>query len=214
MKIIDLSHTLESGMPVYPGDETPNIQKSATHEKDSVQVTRLGISTHTGTHLDTPRHFVANDCTTDKMDLNKFYGKAVVIDCRDFGGQQQIPLSHIEKYKTKLESADFALIYTAWHHHWGTNKYFDHFPVLSVEANAFLVCCNLKGIGIDSSSIDSMDSTNYPNHNLVLGKGIIIIENLTNLDQLIDTDFQFAAFPLKIKEGDGSPVRAVAFVGN
>ncbi len=214
MKIIDLSHTLESGMLPYPGDEAPNIQKSVTHEKDSVQVTSLGISTHTGTHLDTPRHFVASGDTTDKMDLDHFYGKGVIIDCKNYGRQQQIPLSHIEKYKTKLESADFALIYTAWHHHWGTNKYFDHFPVLSVEANEFLVGYNLKGIGMDSSSIDGIDSIDYPNHNLVLGKGLIIIENLTNLDQLIDKDFQFAAFPLKIKEGDGSPVRAVAFVGN
>jgi kynurenine formamidase len=214
MKIIDLSHTIHSDMLPYPGDDAPSIQKSATHEKDNVQVTRLGISTHTGTHLDTPRHFVANGGTTDSIDLDSFYGKGVLIDCRDFGQHQQILLSHISKFGDELKGADFALIYTGWYHHWETEKYFDHFPVLSVEAAKFLVGCNLKGIGMDFSSIDGIDSSDYPNHNLVLGKGLIIIENLTNLGQLAEKEFQFAAFPLKVHEGDGSPVRAVAFIGN
>jgi len=212
MKIIDLSHTLVNGMPVYPGDEAPVVQKAMTHSKDGAQVTRLEISTHTGTHLDTPRHFVSNDLTTDKMDLGQFYGKGFLIDCREFDQHQQIHLSHISKHEEQLKKADFALINTGWDKHWGTNKYFDHFPFLSDEAAKFLANYNLKGIGLDFPSIDRIDSTDYPNHNLVLGKGMIILENLTKLGQLIDREFQFAAFPLKVHEGDGSPVRALAFI--
>lgn len=210
MKIIDLSHTMESGMPVYPGDDAPTIQQAATHEKDGAQVTRLNISTHTGTHLDTPRHFVETGTTTDSMGLENFIGKGVLIDCSEFGLHQQIPLSHVLKYKDDLASADFAMIYTGWDEYWGTPKYFDHFPVLSVEATKFLIDRQLKGIGLDFSSIDGIDSVDYPNHQLVLRAGLIIIENLSNLGALIDESFQFAAFPLKVKEGDGSPVRAVA----
>ncbi len=212
MKIIDLSHTIESGMLAYPGDDVPIIQKAATYEKDGVQVIRLSISTHTGTHLDTPRHFVANGGTTDTMDLETFTGKGLLIDCSNFDKHQQIPLSHILTYKKELEPANFALIYTGWYRHWGTDQYFDHFPVLSVEATEFLVSTKLKGIGLDFPSIDGIDSKDFKNHNLVLGSGLIIIENLTNLGELQNTEFQFAAFPLKIDEGDGSPVRAVAMI--
>jgi len=212
MKIIDLSHPMKNGMPVYPDDKPPSIQKDLTHDKDGVQVIRLSISTHTGTHLDTPRHFFADGKTTGNIDLKNFFGRAILIDCREFGQHQQIPLSHILKFKEKLKSADFALICTAWDQHWETAIYFDHFPVLSRDAAEFLARANLKGIGLDFPSIDGIDSTNYPNHNLVLKKGIIIIENLTNLGTLIDETFQFSAFPLKISDGDGSPVRAVAMI--
>jgi len=211
MKIIDLSHQMENGMPYYPGDDPPNFKQVSTHEKDGAQVTHLKISTHTGTHLDTPAHFIANGLTTDVMDLDNFYGRGVLIDCSNFGKKQQIPAGLISTYKAKLEEADYALIFTGWDVHWGTKDYFDHFPVLSVEATELLVNFNLKGIGLDFPSIDSIDSTEYPNHKLVLGKGMIIIENLTNLINLIDKPFHFAAFPLKIKKGDGSSVRAVAF---
>jgi kynurenine formamidase len=212
MKIIDLSHTMKSGMPVYPGDDAPTIQKVLTHEEDGAQVTRLNISSHTGTHLDTPRHFVAAGATADTMALENFTGKGIVIDCREFEQHQQIPLSHIMVYKKQLKNADFALIYTGWDKHWGKPIYFDHFPFLSVDAAEFLVGTQIKGIGLDFPSIDGIDSSNFPNHQLVLGTGLVIIENLTNLGALIDKSFQFAAFPLKIIEGDGSPVRALAFI--
>jgi kynurenine formamidase len=212
MKIIDLSHLMENGMPVYPGDEIPNVQKALTHDKDGAQVIRLSISTHTGTHLDTPRHFFGAGATTDLMDPGNFIGKAVLVDCTAFAQHQQIQLNQVINYREALEKADFALIYTGWGHHWGTAKYFGHFPVLSIEAVEFLVSTNLKGIGLDFPSIDGFNSKEYPNHKLVLGQGMIIIENLTNLGALVDETFQFAAFPLKIKEGDGSPVRAVAIV--
>ncbi len=212
MKIIDLSHNIENNMPAWPGDEPPFIQKVSTHDKDKVQVTGLSMTTHSGTHIDTPRHFFQSGATTDLMDINNFYGKGTLIDCSWFGQQAEIPLDHVFNYRKRLENADFALIYTGWDRHWAKPRYFDHFPVLSVDAVRFITDCKIKGIGLDFPSIDDIGSKTYPNHNHVLGNGMIIIENLTNLSELIDEPFQFAAFPLKIREGDGSPVRAVAFV--
>ena len=212
MKIIDLSHIIENGMSAWPGDEPPFIQKIYTHDKNEVQVISLSMTTHSGTHLDTPRHFFKPGATVDAMGLHNFYGKGVLIDCNKFGQYMEIPLNHVLYYREQLANADFALIYTGWDHHWSKPQYYDHFPVLSVEAVNFLVNCNLKGIGLDFPSIDDIGSKTYPNHNHVLRNGLIIIENLTNLGALADEPFQFAAFPLKIREGDGSTVRAVAFV--
>ena len=69
-----------------------------------------------------------------------------------------------------------------------------------------------KGIGIDAISIDPIDSFELPMHRIVLGAGLVIVENLTNLEQLIDRTFRFAALPLKYENADGAPVRAVALV--
>ena len=86
------------------------------------------------------------------------------------------------------------------------------FFVIKYASRVWCYNINLKGIGLDFPSIDDIGSKTYPNHNHVLRNGLIIIENLTNLGALADEPFQFAAFPLKIREGDGSTVRAVAFV--
>lgn len=212
MKVIDLTHLMENGMPAYPGEESPVFEFKNAHEKSGYQVIRFTSLTHSGTHLDTPAHFFADGLTIDKMDAKNFAGKGVLIDCSDFGEHTEIPAAHLINYKNDLLHADFALICTGWDKFWNTGQYYRDFPVLSPEASEFLAGFSLKGIGLDVPSIDPVSSENYPNHNLILGKGLIIIENLANLDLLEGLDFYFAAFPLKIKDGDGSPVRAVGMV--
>ncbi len=212
MKVIDLTHLMENGMPAYPGEESPVFEFKNTHEKNGYQVIRFTSLTHSGTHLDTPAHFCAGGLTIDKMDAENFAGKGVLMDCSDFGEYAEIPAEHLIKYKNDLLHADFALIYTGWDKFWNTEQYYRDFPVLSPEAAKFLASFKLKGIGLDVPSIDPVNSASFPNHQLILGKGLIIIENLANLQLLKGLDFYFTAFPLKIKDGDGSPVRAVGIV--
>ena len=210
MQIIDLSHTMETGMPAWPGEESPVFNKIHTHDKDSVQVMKFSSLTHSGTHLDTPRHFLDKGKTIDQMPISQFYGKGMLIDCSRFGKGEKVPLGFIQKHEREIIESDFVLIYFGWDRFWGQQAYFDHFPVLEAEASQYLTQFNLKGIGMDIPSIDAIDSTDYHNHNNILGRGMIVIENLRNLNLLKDKTFQLAAFPLNIDEGDGSPVRAVA----
>ena len=212
MEVIDLTHTLEENMPAYPGEESPHLEKKYNYQSNGFQVIRLTMVSHTGTHLDTPAHFFDNGLTTDKMPLSNFYGKGLLIDCSGFSENEVIDVDFVKKYNADLAVADFAIIYSGWSKHWGDDKYYGSFPVLSKEACSFLLTFNLKGIGLDVISIDSIASTDFENHNLVLGSGLIIIENLTNLENVLNKSFEFAAFPLKIKDGDGSPVRAVAIL--
>jgi len=212
MKVIDLTHLMENEMPAYPGEESPVFEFKNTHEQSGYQVIRFTSLTHSGTHLDTPAHFFAGGQTIDKMEVENFAGKGLLIDCADFGENAEIQAEQLMHYKNDLQQADFALIYTGWDKFWKTKQYYRDFPVLSPEAAEFLAGFNLKGIGLDVPSIDPVNSADYFNHNLILGKGIIIIENLANLHLLKGLDFYFAAFPLKIKDGDGSPVRAVGMV--
>lgn len=212
MKVIDLSHLMENGMPAYPGEESPVFEFKNTHDLSGYQVIRFTSLTHSGTHLDTPAHFFADGMTIDKMQAQQFAGKGVLIDCSDYGKSEEIPVQHLEKFNNDLLNADFALIFTGWDKFWNTEQYFCDFPVLSAEAAVFLAGMNLKGVGLDVPSIDPVTSGNFINHNVILGKGLIIIENLTNLHKLNGLEFIFAALPLKIKDGDGSPVRAVGIV--
>lgn len=210
MKLIDLSHTLRNGMPVFPGDTAPSFSKAMTHQKDGAQVIRMELATHHGTHLDCPLHFIADAGSTESSDISNFFGKAFLVDCRNFGKGEQIPASHFAEMDMDWESVSWVVIYTGWYKNWGTDEYFNHFPVLSSGAANFLVEKGIKGIGLDVISIDAIDSAHFPVHQIVLGNGLYIIENLTNLHLIPRKYFRLAAFPLKIHDGDGSPVRAVA----
>jgi kynurenine formamidase len=212
MKLIDLSHTLENSMPVFPGDDSPRFKKVMTHQHDGVQVIRMDLATHHGTHIDCPRHFYENGLTTDSAQLQNFHGKALRIDCRMFAVGDVISLDYLTQLDVDWDEFSWVVLFTGWSKFWGSKKYVDDFPALSREAAKFLVEKKIKGIGLDVISIDAIHSTDYPIHNIILGSGLFVIENLTNL-HLIPTDvFTLSAFPLKIKAGDGSPVRAVAHV--
>lgn len=212
MKIFDLTHTIKNGSPAWPGETPPVLEKKYTHHNNGYQVIKLQVLTHSGTHLDTPAHFFNTGQTTDILPLEHFFGKGLVVDCRKFGKGEEIPTSHLMQFHEKIKSSDFVLIWTGWDTFWETGQYFDHFPVLSTGATQFLVSCNIKGVGLDVGSIDDIDSVEYPNHNLILGQKIIILENLAGIGQLENRDFYFSALPLKIHEGDGSPVRAAGIV--
>ena len=76
----------------------------------------------------------------------------------------------------------------------------------------FIITSKKKGIGLDTISVDSIDSTNYSNHLKILGNDILIFENLTNLNQINNDTFVFCALPLKFENSDGAPIRAIAML--
>ncbi len=209
-RLVDLTHTISEDMPVYPGDNAPRIIRFYNHNKDGFQELELALSTHTGTHIDCPLHFFEGEASTESMSVNSFFGTAVVINC--FGLKGEIPLSEIEKHRNRLEDTDFLLFNTGYDKWWGLEKYFNEFPSLSENAANYLLSFKLKGIGFDTISADHIASENFPIHNLLLKNNVVIIENLTGLSNLPGHDFYFSCFPLKIVGGDGSPVRAVAYV--
>ena len=136
----------------------------------------------------------------------------MVIDCTNLAPAKKIEKKFLEGFQSLIAKVEFILLNTGWSEHWGTPKYLGDFPVLSEEAARFLTDFKLKGIGFDTISADPMDSKDLPVHKILLNNQVIIIENLTNLESLPKTDFKFACFPLKVKSGDGSPVRAVGIM--
>ena len=164
---------------------------------------------HVGTHIDSPAHMIKDGKFLNEFQVSKFIGTAMVLN---FSNQRikVIELEEIKVYENKIRSVDFVILNTGWHKYWGRSEYFEKYPVLSEESASWLSKLNLKGIGVDAISVDTMDSKDFYAHNTFLKSEFIIIENLTNLDEIEEEIFTLSVLPLKYNGADGSPVRAVA----
>jgi arylformamidase len=209
--IIDLSHFIETGMPVYPGTRAPEIYEACSINKHGFKESCMNILTHTGTHIDVPAHIFADGKSVETYECDKFYGKAVIINCTKLS---RIDEDLIVKTYDPDKKTDFLLFYTGWSVYWGDEKYYENFPLLTPDAIKYICQLSLKGIGIDAISFDATGSDKLSNHKKLLEKEIILLENLCNLDQLIGKNFILSCLPMKIKGSDGSPVRACAIIDN
>jgi kynurenine formamidase len=210
-RIIDLSHTIHAEMNMFPGTEKPVLQKLLSVEKDGFAETKLSFFSHTGTHMDAPAHMLKEGWTLDRFPIDHFTGKALLVDVSEIT-TKFIPVLFFDKYIKQLETVDFLILRTGWSKFWESHVYFDSFPALSAEATGMIATFNLKGVGIDVISIDLIDSIDFVNHHILLKKNILIIENLTNLEQIDSKIFSFTCLPLKFIDADGAPARAMAIV--
>ena len=210
MNCIDLSHELVTGMPVYPGTASPEFESHKVLEKDGYREMSLKFFSHVGTHMDAPAHLLPEGWTLDRFPVGYFAGKGCKVDVREVGGV--IGLDVLTEYSEQIEESDFVILQSGWSARWGTEDYFGRFPVLSPEAANWLVERDLKGIGLDMISVDPIDSGSFPIHHILLGQNVVIIENLMNLEALPEAGFELFCFPLKLKEADGAPVRAIGAI--
>lgn len=211
MKIIDLTHTIHPNLPVFPGTPQPEIERIHQIDTEGYAETHLQITSHLGTHMDAPAHMIQAGATLDIMDVGRFAGRAILADVRKINNGH-IQIKDLQTVEAQLPSMDFLILYTGWEIRWGQEYYFEDFPALSPETAEWLLQFNLKGIGMDTISIDKIDSNDFPIHRILLSAGWVIIENLTQLGNLPNDPFDFYALPLKFTSSDGAPVRAIARV--
>jgi kynurenine formamidase len=196
-------------MPVYPGTEQPVIITGCSIDEVGFLEKKITFFSHTGTHIDAPAHLIKGHSTLDMLPVDHFYGPALMLNFDNF--TPSIGLKELEPYQDRIKQIDFLLLCTGWSRYWGSEKYFIDYPVLSLDAASWLSGFGLKGFGIDTISADIAETQDYPVHKALLQKNIIIIENLTNLEDLSGKQFNFSCFPLSFEDADGSPVRAVAY---
>ena len=211
MKIIDLSHTISPGMPVYPGTEPPTFVPACSLEDLGFVEKKITLYSHTGTHMDAPAHILDGPKTLDQLPADYFMGKSAVLDVTG----TEDPLIErpiIEPYGAVLEEIHCVLLRTGWSSHWGTESYYQGYPVLSFEAARWIADFGLKGLGVAAISLDGVGSTAFPVHATLFEHDMVVIENLTNLESLPSAGFMLSCFPLKIEDADGSPIRAVAII--
>lgn len=222
-RVIDLSQALEEHMPNFPThSKFYHALWSSYQYGDRSLSYQLFMHEHNGTHVDAPAHFLSGakpeaHVTIDRVPLNQLIGRGVRLDCRHFQAGQSVPRSFISTWEadhTSLEAGDIALFNFGWDKHWALRPHFTPYltdwPIISLEAARYLLEKGIAAIGVDSLSPDPSEGllTSFV-HPVLLEKQVLIVENLCHLDQLPDF-FLFLALPLKIRDGSGSPVRAVA----
>ena len=212
MKVIDLTHVIHEDMQVFPGTEPPRLTVGNTLEKDGFRETALFLYSHTGTHMDTPAHMLEGAAELDKLPVSTFCGKAAVIPC--LGGK--ITMEEVNACREMADKAEFIIFHTGWDKYWGKEEYFGTFPVPDAQVIQYAINTGKKGVGIDCMSVDPMDidptKEEMPNHFMLFRAGKVIVENLCNLDEASGKMVDFFALPLKYRDADGAPVRAIAIL--
>lgn len=206
MKFYDLSHQLNNQSPVYPGIQPPEFIPAADIETHGYRETHFRFHSHLGTHIDAPAHMIESGNTLDQLPIDSFCGNAIIIKTEP---EKLISVEVLKGSEKEIENAEFVLFQTGWSKFWGSPDYFGNFPVLTPDALEYLLRFNLKGIGFDYISADPIDSKEYLNHYAILGKNLIIIENLVFPEGFSENAGEFSCFPLPYENADGSPVRAV-----
>jgi kynurenine formamidase len=159
----------------------------------------LTFGSHTGTHMDAPAHMVEDGPTLDEYPLTHFMGRAQIFPGdTDFG-------------TVDLTQLDYVILNFDWAKRRGTDGFFSECPAIDSRDAAILSISGLKGVGMDTPSVDN-NATELVNHQILLGSGLVLIEGLCNLEQVGDAPFQITALPLLWKKADGAPCRVVAQV--
>ncbi len=209
MAIVDLSHPLIDGQNAFPTDPTFHIHPHCTIAEAGCNVSAVEFGTHHGTHVDAMYHIFPNGRRIAELPLDWFYGPARLLRIpKGHGGL--ITIADLEPFEASLAPEGKVILNTGWYRHYGAPEYYLDFPSLSPEATEFLASKKIRLLGMDTPS-PSMDWK--PIHEILLrpDREIVLVENLTNLDELPE-EFVFAAFPLKIQDADGCPARAVGII--
>jgi len=214
MKILDLTLTVSDKIPTFPGSPHPHFIPWENVKDNGYNLELLFLSTHTGTHLDAPHHFLEKGSKIHEISLKKLVSEAVLIKSGKKSGESitKTDIQKFEKKYGKIESFSSVIFLTGWQRNLQKKYYFTKNPGLSVSAAKYLASKKIGLVGIDSPSVDVGTNSKFPVHQIFAKKGMLIVENLANLDKIKSSKFHLVVLPLKLKNATGSPVRAIAFV--
>lgn len=201
MKIIDLTQLFTKDMPVFPGDEKPSLNDEYDMKSD---ITHYSVSTgtHVGTHMDGPLHMVKDGKKLSEIDPERFIANGHVIDVRS----KSVIGADVLKNK-KIKEGDCVLFCTGFSKDFRNPNYFENYPFLTEDLARDLVELKVRFIGTDASG---PDSDPYTIHRILLSNEILILENLTNLESLLNVPkFEVIALPANF-DADSAPVRVIA----
>jgi kynurenine formamidase len=213
---IDLSYPLSVSTPPFPGDPPVEIEVLDSTDacddslRKNLNCSRISLCIHCGTHMDSPFHFFANGLKMDEVSLEACCGDALLLHLEDRLGRNANAIIDEDLLSDCAGGASLparVVLRTDWFRQWGTPHYFREHPLMTRGAARFLVDRGVRLVGVDFPSVDQSP---FEAHLELLGNNVLIVENLTNLDQLPCDDFELVATPLAIVGRDGSPVRAVA----
>jgi len=218
---IDLTLTISDTLPTFPGSPNSKIIKWLELDEDGYNLELILSSTHAGTHIDAPYHFDRNGDSVEQIPPSKLIGRAVLIKIGngDPGPNHAITKRDIISFEKSIHGHDKVIVegasvifLTGWQKkHLNCQDYFAANPGLDKSAAKYLVSRGVNLVGTDAPSIDVGADDSFVAHHILAGAGVLIVENLANLDMIDADEFDFVILPLRIEGAGGSPVRALGF---
>ena len=204
MKIYDITAAISNNLPSYGDGERHEITHPAQMANgDSYNLSRISVSAHAGTHADTPLHFIDGGASCADVDLAHFYGPAKVMRLAVNSHVCKADLVNLD-----IQAGDIILLCTGQSKYMSQGKFKQDFIALTPDAAEYLVEKKIKTIGMDYLSIDPYKAPGFPAHKILLGSGVAVLEGLV-LEGVPEGTYTLSALPLKIPNGEGSPVRAI-----
>lgn len=204
MKLIDVSVPLDAQLPTYPHNTPYTLEPiKRVARGDSSNVSTLHMSTHTGTHVDAPRHFFDDGAGTEALPLELLVGRARVIQIDSRTGIAAEDLRAID-----LSDDIRVLIKTHNSQLWGSPEFHTDYVGVTESGAKHLVEHGIKVVGVDYLSVEQFKNPGAPAHHVLLGAGTIVIEGL-DLRKVDPGIYEMFCLPLRIVGSDGAPARVV-----
>lgn len=203
-KFLDVSVPLAAGIPAYPGNPEFELQPvKRISAGGSSNVSKLVMGTHTGTHVDAPKHFFDDGPGVEGLSLDLLVGRARVLEITKRGGIGKAELAAVglrEDIRVLLKTSNSAL--------WNGEGFHQDYTYLAEDGARYLVDQGVKVVGIDYLSVEQFKKPGAPAHHALLSQSVIIIEGL-NLSEAEAGMYELYCLPLKIVGGDGAPARVI-----
>ena len=223
--VIHLSYLIDTDIPTWAGDPSVEFTSVAEIQDDGYYLRRFALGEHSATHINAPNSFYANGVSIDQYPASSLILPAVVINiCEQaaVNSDYVLTISDIQTWETQfgqIPAGSLVILYTGWQEKWLNQKTFFnqdkngkmHFPGFSYHATEFLITHRqIAGVGIDTHGVDSGQDTDFTINRLLLAQSLIVLENLTNLDQLPPQGTTLIIGILRLRGGSGSPAAIMA----
>lgn len=203
-RYLDVSVPLALGMPSYPGNPEFVIEPvKRIADGASSNVSKLTLGTHTGTHVDAPRHFFDDGAGADALRLDVLIGRAIVVELPRGGAIAADTLAD-----AGVDGQERVLLKTPNSRLWASGAFHRDYAYLSEDGAAYLADRGTRLVGVDYLSVEQFKKPGAPAHRVLLSRSIVIIEGL-NLSDASPGEYEMYCLPLRIAGADGAPARVV-----
>ena len=206
MALYDISIMISNELPVWPGDQPVSLQRNKDmHHGDLYTLSQLTATVHVGTHLDAPAHFLKDGQGIDQVDLNKLIGPCYVAH---LPVAEAIDAVALERANIPIGTTRL-LIRTRNSAYWAQVPLVFHtdFVAIAPSGAEWIVQRGIQLVGVDYLSVGSYEA-GIPTHEILLSNGVVPVEGL-NLSSIEPGEYQLICLPLKLRDSDGAPARAV-----
>jgi len=215
--VIDLTLPIHEGMTTFPVLWHPYVEitQLGRHSSEGRETRKMVLGTHTGTHMDAPRHFISGGKTIDQLDPELFVGPCTLLDLSGVKPFGEVSTADMKRCLDGAKPTRLMMRFD-WSDRIFNREYYSDHPFLSEECAQYLVDIGVKLLAMDTPMPDNPKNgrnsdNDSPNHKILLGNDVILVEYVTNLRALGKTrEFELIVLPLNIQHGDGAPVRCLA----